>query len=157
MASFWSKLKVSILLQSDTKDGQHIVNLTPLSFVPGAKIDKYLGSLNFFLIRETSSLREVTFPALTSASHGRDYFFISPFYPLYSSWSLSRSFPRRLASSWELGSQVGSTTDHSTQHTEDLSAMRASAMDEIFRDCAPLSLGQSRLRTFKILYLKKLD
>ena len=27
--------------------------------MPGAKIDKYLGNLNFFLIRETSSLREV--------------------------------------------------------------------------------------------------
>jgi hypothetical protein len=47
-------------LQSDTKEGQHTVNLTPLSYVPGAKIDKYLGSLNFFLIRETSSLREVS-------------------------------------------------------------------------------------------------
>ena len=45
--------------QSDTKEGQHTINLTPLSYVPGAKIEKYLGSLNFFLIRETSSLREV--------------------------------------------------------------------------------------------------
>jgi len=41
------------------KDDKFIINLTPLSYVPGAKIDKYLGSLNFFLIRETSSLREV--------------------------------------------------------------------------------------------------
>jgi hypothetical protein len=49
-----------IPFQSDTKEGQHIVNLTPLSYVPGAKIEKYLGSLNFFLIRETSSLREVS-------------------------------------------------------------------------------------------------
>merc|ERR1712020_488658 len=30
-----------------------------LSYVPGARIEKYLGNLNFFLIRETSSLREV--------------------------------------------------------------------------------------------------
>lgn len=37
----------------------HAIVLTPLSYVPGAKIDKYLGNLNFFLIRETSSLREV--------------------------------------------------------------------------------------------------
>eukprot|EP00095_Tigriopus_kingsejongensis_P005187 maker-scaffold321_size207582-snap-gene-1.29 protein:Tk05187 transcript:maker-scaffold321_size207582-snap-gene-1.29-mRNA-1 annotation:"c2 domain-containing protein 5 isoform x2" len=33
--------------------------LTPSSFVPGARIDKYLGNLNFFIIRESSSLREV--------------------------------------------------------------------------------------------------
>ncbi|XP_059080558.1 C2 domain-containing protein 5-like isoform X1 [Tigriopus californicus] len=32
--------------------------LTPSSFVPGARIDKYLGNLNFFIIRESSSLRE---------------------------------------------------------------------------------------------------
>ena len=30
-----------------------------MSYVPGARIEKYLGNLNFFLIRETSSLREV--------------------------------------------------------------------------------------------------
>lgn len=41
------------------KDDKFTINLTPLSYVPGAKIEKYLGSLNFFLIRETSSLREV--------------------------------------------------------------------------------------------------
>ena len=33
--------------------------LTPLTYVPGAKVDKYLGNLNFLLIRETSSLREI--------------------------------------------------------------------------------------------------
>merc|ERR1719479_806973 len=33
--------------------------ITQLSYVPGARIEKYLGNLNFFLIRETSSLREV--------------------------------------------------------------------------------------------------
>ena len=33
--------------------------LTPLAYVPGATIDRYLGNLNFFLIRETSSLREI--------------------------------------------------------------------------------------------------
>lgn len=35
------------------------VMLTPQSYICGARIDKYLGNLNFFLIRETSSLREV--------------------------------------------------------------------------------------------------
>ena len=34
------------------------------------------------------------------------------FYPLSHSWSFNRSCPRRLASPLELGSQVGSTTDH---------------------------------------------
>eukprot|EP00096_Caligus_rogercresseyi_P005857 TRINITY_DN21904_c0_g1_i1.p1 TRINITY_DN21904_c0_g1~~TRINITY_DN21904_c0_g1_i1.p1 ORF type:complete len:323 (-),score=88.33 TRINITY_DN21904_c0_g1_i1:140-1108(-) len=34
------------------------VNVTPLSYIPGAKIERYMGNLNFFLIRETSSLRE---------------------------------------------------------------------------------------------------
>lgn len=34
------------------------VDITPLSFVPGGRIDKYLGNLNFIFIRETTSLRE---------------------------------------------------------------------------------------------------
>ena len=42
------------------------------------------------------------------------FFCIYPFYPISFSWSFSLSFPRRLASGLELGSQVGSTTDHST-------------------------------------------
>ncbi len=37
-----------------------VVKMTPLSFIPGAKIIKYLGIINMFFIRETSSLREVT-------------------------------------------------------------------------------------------------
>ena len=44
---------------SDRKECFNGISLTPLSFVPGARIVKYLGNLNFFLIRETSSLREV--------------------------------------------------------------------------------------------------
>ncbi|MEE6523662.1 hypothetical protein FKM82_022657 [Ascaphus truei] len=32
--------------------------MTPLSFIPGAKITKYLGIINMFFIRETTSLRE---------------------------------------------------------------------------------------------------
>ncbi|XP_059362868.1 C2 domain-containing protein 5 isoform X4 [Carassius carassius] len=35
-----------------------VVKMTPLSFIPGAKIIKYLGIINMFFIRETSSLRE---------------------------------------------------------------------------------------------------
>ena len=34
------------------------VDLTPLSYVPGGRIDKYLGNLNFFFIRESTSIRE---------------------------------------------------------------------------------------------------
>lgn len=37
-----------------------VVKMTPLSFIPGAKITKYLGIINMFFIRETTSLREVT-------------------------------------------------------------------------------------------------
>lgn len=34
------------------------VDLTPLCYVPGGKIDKYLGNLNFFFIRESTSVKE---------------------------------------------------------------------------------------------------
>jgi len=34
------------------------VDITPLSYVPGGKIEKYLGNLNFFFIRESTSIRE---------------------------------------------------------------------------------------------------
>ncbi|KAL7878526.1 hypothetical protein AOLI_G00095000 [Acnodon oligacanthus] len=35
-----------------------VVKMTPLSFIPGTKIIKYLGIINMFFIRETTSLRE---------------------------------------------------------------------------------------------------
>ncbi|XP_066540477.1 C2 domain-containing protein 5 isoform X3 [Hoplias malabaricus] len=35
-----------------------VVKMTPLSFLPGTKIIKYLGIINMFFIRETTSLRE---------------------------------------------------------------------------------------------------
>lgn len=38
---------------------RHGVDITPLSYVPGGKIERYLGNLNFFFIRETTSIREV--------------------------------------------------------------------------------------------------
>uniref|UniRef100_A0A7G3AN02 Putative conserved secreted protein n=1 Tax=Lutzomyia longipalpis TaxID=7200 RepID=A0A7G3AN02_LUTLO len=34
------------------------VDVTPLSYVPGGRIEKYLGNLNFFFIRESTSIRE---------------------------------------------------------------------------------------------------
>ncbi|XP_042326377.1 C2 domain-containing protein 5 isoform X11 [Sceloporus undulatus] len=37
-----------------------VVKMTPLSFIPGAKITKYLGIINMFFIRETTSLREIS-------------------------------------------------------------------------------------------------
>ena len=39
---------------------KHGVLLTPLSYIPGAHIDQYTGHLNFFIIRETTSVREVS-------------------------------------------------------------------------------------------------
>ena len=35
------------------------IDVTPLAYVPGAKIERYIGSYNFFFIRETSSVKEV--------------------------------------------------------------------------------------------------
>lgn len=43
--------------QSPLRD-RYGVDLTPLSFIPGGRIDKYLGNLNFFFIRESTSIRE---------------------------------------------------------------------------------------------------
>lgn len=34
------------------------MDITPLGYVPGGKIEKYLGNLNFFFIRECTSIRE---------------------------------------------------------------------------------------------------
>ncbi|XP_035219692.1 C2 domain-containing protein 5-like [Stegodyphus dumicola] len=39
--------------------GEHNgVDITPLSYIPGKKIEQYLGDLDFFFIRESSSIRE---------------------------------------------------------------------------------------------------
>ncbi|XP_054709900.1 C2 domain-containing protein 5-like [Uloborus diversus] len=39
--------------------GEHNgVDITPLSYIPGKKIDQYLGDLDFFFIRESNSIRE---------------------------------------------------------------------------------------------------
>lgn len=45
---------------SGTNSTVSVVKMTPLSFLPGAKITKYLGIINMFFIRETTSLREVS-------------------------------------------------------------------------------------------------
>lgn len=34
------------------------VEITPLSYIPGARIESYLGNLNFFFIRESTSIKE---------------------------------------------------------------------------------------------------
>lgn len=34
------------------------IDITPLTYIPGGRIDKYLGNLNFFFIRESTSIRE---------------------------------------------------------------------------------------------------
>ncbi|XP_058806440.1 C2 domain-containing protein 5 isoform X2 [Phymastichus coffea] len=34
------------------------VDITPLSYLPGGRIERYLGNLNFFFIRESNSIRE---------------------------------------------------------------------------------------------------
>ncbi|XP_050532078.1 C2 domain-containing protein 5 isoform X3 [Daktulosphaira vitifoliae] len=34
------------------------VDITPMTYIPGAKIERYLGNLNFFFIRESTCLRE---------------------------------------------------------------------------------------------------
>ncbi|KAE9536591.1 hypothetical protein AGLY_006993 [Aphis glycines] len=34
------------------------VDITPMTYIPGAKIERYLGNLNFFFIRESTCIRE---------------------------------------------------------------------------------------------------
>uniref|UniRef100_A0A8C1TSB4 C2 domain-containing protein 5 n=1 Tax=Cyprinus carpio TaxID=7962 RepID=A0A8C1TSB4_CYPCA len=48
-----------------------VVKMTPLSFIPGAKIIKYLGIINMFFIRETSSLREVAVSLFSDSFRSR--------------------------------------------------------------------------------------
>ncbi|CAG9855251.1 unnamed protein product [Phyllotreta striolata] len=54
-----SKYKSQSLKQRHTPQQEiNGVDVTPLSYVPGASVDKYLGNINFFFIRETTSIRE---------------------------------------------------------------------------------------------------
>jgi len=43
---------------SSPKNPKFGINMTPAPFIPGARIDHHLGSLNFFFIRESTSIRE---------------------------------------------------------------------------------------------------
>lgn len=52
-------------VRSEKKKPKHVspkehygVDITTLSFIPGARIERYLGNLNFFFIRESTSVRE---------------------------------------------------------------------------------------------------
>ncbi|XP_072402038.1 C2 domain-containing protein 5 [Diabrotica undecimpunctata] len=53
-----SKYKSSLKQRHTPQKEIHGVDITPLSYVPGASVDKYLGNINFFFIRETTSIRE---------------------------------------------------------------------------------------------------
>lgn len=45
------------ILQASLRE-RYGVDITPLTYIPGGRIDKYLGNLNFFFIRESTSIRE---------------------------------------------------------------------------------------------------
>lgn len=47
-----------IKFQAAPKD-RYGVDITPMTYIPGAKIERYLGNLNFFFIRESTCIREV--------------------------------------------------------------------------------------------------
>uniref|UniRef100_A0A8D8LCW9 C2 domain-containing protein 5 n=1 Tax=Cacopsylla melanoneura TaxID=428564 RepID=A0A8D8LCW9_9HEMI len=52
--------KASGLFTSHTPPKEHYgVDITPLSHIPGGRIEKYLGNLNFFFIRESNCIREM--------------------------------------------------------------------------------------------------
>ncbi|XP_063241402.1 C2 domain-containing protein 5 isoform X3 [Bacillus rossius redtenbacheri] len=40
------------------RGGRYGVDITPLCYIPGGKIERYLGNLNFFFIRESTGIRE---------------------------------------------------------------------------------------------------
>lgn len=48
----------NILIIQSTVHERYGVDITPLTYIPGGRIDKYLGNLNFFFIRESTSIRE---------------------------------------------------------------------------------------------------
>lgn len=50
--------KIAFKLQAAPKD-RYGVDVTPMTYIPGAKIERYLGNLNFFFIRESTCIREV--------------------------------------------------------------------------------------------------
>ncbi|CAH1785770.1 unnamed protein product [Owenia fusiformis] len=50
-----SEKKIEYHMSPKHYDG---IDLTPLPFIPGAHIEHYLGNINFFIIRESTSIRE---------------------------------------------------------------------------------------------------
>lgn len=61
---------------SCTNSTVSVIKMTPLSFLPGAKITKYLGIINMFFIRETTSLREVSCVAGIHFMSGNNFLLI---------------------------------------------------------------------------------
>lgn len=55
-------------LQAAPKD-RYGVDITPMTYIPGAKIERYLGNLNFFFIRESTCIREVIIYIYTCLGH----------------------------------------------------------------------------------------
>lgn len=51
------KFKNCFLFQTSIRE-RYGIDITPLTYIPGGRIDKYLGNLNFFFIRESTSIRE---------------------------------------------------------------------------------------------------
>lgn len=51
--------------------GRYGVDITPLSYLPGGRIERYQGNLNFFFIRESTSIREVSFGRVHNDDHSR--------------------------------------------------------------------------------------
>lgn len=56
-AFFFAIANRFLLLQAPLRE-RYGVDITPLSYIPGGRIDMYLGNLNFFFIRESTSIRE---------------------------------------------------------------------------------------------------
>lgn len=52
------KVKKNIGIYNTCKAEAFGIELTPLSYIPGAHIQNYLGNLDFFFIRESTSIRE---------------------------------------------------------------------------------------------------
>lgn len=54
--------------------GRYGVDITPLSYLPGGRIERYQGNLNFFFIRESTSIREVSFCRIYNDDYSNGFF-----------------------------------------------------------------------------------
>ena len=65
--SFWGLRYIgsseinAVVIYLQTKSLKEGIELTPLQYIPGARIEHYLGHLNFFLIRESTQVRMVSY------------------------------------------------------------------------------------------------